>query len=132
MYVRTEIYRKILDIKANRKYAESMNTTLRHYAGLLNEVILSDAVMGKTKPQCSTVNGEVIISEGKLRGLDIPAAVVLRMNETSLLFYIQLQNGRNGYKTDLLNQFLTPEMVRAYGEHAYNETITNNNFKPNQ
>lgn len=107
-----------------------MNTKIRQYAGLLNEAILSNAVMGETKPQCVTVNGEVVISEGNLRGLDVPAVIVVRMNDTSMLFSIQLLGGRNGYRTDLLNRFLTPEIVRAYGEHAYTETIVNNNFKP--
>lgn len=107
-----------------------MNTKIRQYAGLLNEAILSNAVMGETKPQCVTVNGEVVISEGNLRGLDVPAVIVVRMNDTSMLFSIQLLGGRNGYRTDLLNRFLTPGIVRAYGEHAYTETIVNNNFKP--
>lgn len=107
------------------------NTTIRQYAGLLNDAILENAVMGDTKPQCATVNGEVVISEGTLIGLpEVTASIVVRSNERSLLFSVQIAGRRNGYQVDLLNQFLNTEMVRAYGIHAYRETIENNGFTP--
>lgn len=123
---------KTLDIMVPKPYNGTMEqTTIRQYAGLLNDAILENAVMGDTKPQCATVNGEVVISEGTLKGLpEVTASIVVRANERSLLFSVQIASRRKGYQADLLNRFLTPEMVREYGIHAYRETLESNGFNP--
>jgi hypothetical protein len=119
-------------------YDVAMET--KKYAQIINEVIMvreSIPTSNLIKPDVEvTAEGKhagwsasLVTSGGRLQHADWLVSTIVRANKNSLSFSVQLPGGRGGYVTDILNQFVTEETVRAYAEHALANILEQNNWE---
>lgn len=103
-----------------------MNTSTEVYAQIFATAIMVDE-NGDTPARGRRFHEDSIINSiHRLKGTGWAVSLVVKEYADSLTFSVQFPGGRYGYSTDILNQFLSEDTVRAYGEHALNVILEKN------
>lgn len=103
-----------------------MKTTTIKYAEILSDVLMKAENRPDATPLASKPDTVLIASGGRLKGAGWVVSIVIIEAPKSLTISVQLKNGRRGYSTDILNQFLSEETIREYAEHALAQIIEKN------
>lgn len=103
-----------------------MTTTDKAYAQIFAEIMMVDDEGNAPRPGRRINEGSIVNSLHRLKGKGWAVSLVVKQYEDSLTFSVQFPGGRYGYTTDILNQFLSEETVRAYAEHALKTIIKKN------
>lgn len=92
-------------------------------AKVLNEVVMEEL----ERPTPVSVDGDALVtSGGRLKDAGWMVSTVVRADNKSISFSVQLPGGRGGYITDILNEFVDAPTVRKYAEHALARILTMN------
>ena len=91
-------------------------------AKVLNEVVMDEA----ERPTPTLHSDALVTSGGSLKGTGWMVSTVVRADENSVSFSVQLPGGRGGYITDILTEFVDSNTVRKYAEHALARILTMN------
>lgn len=104
-----------------------MKKTTIKYAEIITSVLMRESDRPLAHPLSGKPDNVLIASGGRLKGeRGWAVSVVLRETPRSLAISVQLPGGRYGYSTDILNEFLSEDVIRAYAEHALAEIVEKN------